>query len=164
EGVYALQTLRDNLKALKQRLLPEGEVILILESCFSGQTGDNKPLRQDISATVIPITRIAPPAEIIEIDAAQDTQAAFWDKASQHGMFTHQLLWGLYGKADSNGDGKVTLRGLETYVRKGLEGKGGRQTASFSRADDTVLAAGPWPRRRDMIEAETIEGALCEKM
>src|SRR5262249_42466891 len=122
-----------------------------------------KPLRQNISATVIPITRTAPPAEIIEIDAAQDTQAAFWDNASQHGMFTHQLLWGLHGKADS-GDGKVTLRGLEAYVRKGLEGKGGRQTASCSRADDTVLAAGPWPPRRDMIEAETIEGALCEMM
>jgi TRAP-type uncharacterized transport system substrate-binding protein len=167
--VYALPTLRDNLKAIKKRLLPEGQVILILESCFSGQSGDHKSLRQDASG--IPVSWIdLPGGEIIELDAAKDKEDAAWDDYAKHGMFTHQLLWGLYGRADSredggDGDGKVTLRELKAFVEKGLQYKGGRQTAVFSGPDDTVLtAAKPWPRRPGMADIETQERFDCDKM
>lgn len=167
--VYALPTLRDNLKAIKKRLLPEGQVILILESCFSGQSGDHKSLRQDASG--IPVSWIdLPGGEIIELDAAKDKEDAAWDDYAKHGMFTHQLLWGLYGRADSredggDGDGKVTLRELKAFVEKGLQYKGGRQTAVFSGPDDTVLtAAKPWPWRPGMADIETQERIDCDKM
>src|SRR5262245_8910324 len=96
---YALQTLRENLAALKKEKVPEGEVILILEACFSGTTGANKPLRPGTSATAISI-EIGRQEGIIEIAAAEGNQVAFWDTRAKRGMFTNLLLWGLHGEAD----------------------------------------------------------------
>jgi TRAP-type uncharacterized transport system substrate-binding protein len=174
QGVYDLQALRDKLKDIKRDLLPEGKVILILESCFSGRTGEDKPLHQNSLGTNAHIERVPPPAEIVEIGAAaQYSDIAAWEDASQHGIFTHQLLWGLYGEADKpeNGgdsDGKVTLRELAAFVKKRLANKGVEQTPSFSRIDDTVLSFsggnGSWPKRTDIGEAEKREIRLCLTM
>jgi hypothetical protein len=174
-SAYPLQTLRDNLKAIKQELLPEGEVILILEACFSGRTGDNEPLVPNTSQTAMTLTSAPPPEDIIEIDAAQGHQVAFWDNSSQRGLFTDQFLWAIHGEADKpefggNGDGKITLREVESYLRRRMPERlerngyaGAQQTAAiFARDSDRVLSAGPWRRRPDMIDVETREGGMCE--
>jgi hypothetical protein len=175
-GAYSLQTLRDNLKAIKNELLPEGQVILILEACFSGRSGDGEPLQRDSAQSGMTLPRSAPPEDIIEIDAAQVSEAAYWDNSSQRGMFTDQFVWGVHGAADKrefggNGDGKVTIEELKTFLQKRLPervdrnglGSNVQQNPFFTARDDRyVLSSAPWPRRRDMLEVELQEGAMCE--
>ena len=54
------------------------------------------------------------------VTAAQGDQFASWDEDAKHGLFTKHLLEALNGKADTedygNGDGKVTLGELQTYL------------------------------------------------
>jgi Bacterial pre-peptidase C-terminal domain len=173
---YALQTLRENLTALKNAKLPEGEVILILEACFSGRTGANKPLRPGTSESAMSFD-FGRASGIIEIAAAESNQVAFWDQRSKLGMFTDLFLWGLHGEADKpdaggNGDGKITLSELSTYVNRRLpdrltiHGLNAKQAAVFAGADGRVIAdvdGGPL-RRQDMIEVESDERAYCRAL
>jgi hypothetical protein len=61
------------------------------------------------------------------------------------------------------------LKELQEYLSRRLperlagNGLGGaRQTARFTRADDTALAAGaPWPARTDMAGVVAMEDATC---
>ncbi len=48
--------------------------------------------------------------------AVTKTQIATWDKKARHGLFTHHLLDALYGKADENGDRKVTAAEAKDYL------------------------------------------------
>ncbi len=154
QTAYALKTLRENLIAIKRELLtdPEGQVILILESCFSGRTGENEPLRPGTSSEMS-FTLVAPPAGIIEIDATQGNQPAFWDRISEHGMFTDLLLWGIHGDADKkpefdssgsgNGDGKVTLKELADYVNYRLPERLRDQRNGYNNAQQKAFFSGP---------------------
>jgi formylglycine-generating enzyme required for sulfatase activity len=171
---YALQTLRENLAALKRDKLPEGDVILILEACFSGQTGAGKPLRPNTSATSISFD-VGKQEGIVEIAAAEGNQVANWDPRARLGMFTNLLLWGLHGEADSkawggNEDKVITLAELKEYVDQRMPqqlkllGLTGTQTAVFQTGtfavDRPVIEGGPRPRQ-DMIEVEGREAAQC---
>ena len=145
-----MHALQENLKAIKRELLPDGQVILILETCYSGWDEENNSLLRNALGTLATI--ITPDDGIIEIDAAQANQTAYWDEDSRHGRFTHHLLWGLYGGADlpengGDGNGKITLQELETFVQNSMEenrlqrGNQIDQTPSFSGAPNTEISA-----------------------
>jgi hypothetical protein len=168
---YALKTLRDNLAAIKA-LIPDGQIVLILEACFSGRTGNDEPLRPGTSSVAVSYDFGGAPGALIELDAAQSNQAAFWDEKTQHGVFTDQLLFGIYGKADAqefggNGDGQVTLDELTAFLnqrmpdRLRLNKRHGEQTARIDGAGDLPLAAGVPQRRPDTRTLEAEEEAQC---
>jgi hypothetical protein len=169
---YSLKTLRDNLAAIKA-LIPDGQIVLILEACFSGRTGNDEPLRPGTSAVPVTVDMgDGPTGPLIELDAAQGDQAAFWDEKTRHGVFTDQLLFGLYGKADApefggNGDGQVTLAELTAFLEKRIPDRLkinrriGEQTANVVGAPDLALAAGGPQRRPDTRELESDEEARC---
>jgi hypothetical protein len=168
---YALKTLRGNLATIKS-LVPDGEVVLILEACFSGRTGNDEPLRPNTSQVGVTFDFGGAPGEIIELDAAQNSQAAFWDEKTQHGVFTDQLLWGIYGLADNqefggNGDGQVTLGELDAFLKKRIPDRlkvnkrNGVQTAAIFGAVDLSLTASGRQRRPDMMALEREEEANC---
>jgi hypothetical protein len=168
---YALKTLRDNLVSLKA-LVPNGQIILILESCFSGRAGNGEPVQPNTSQVGLDIDFGTPPAEIIEIDAAKSNQAAFWDDKTQHGVFTDQFLWAVYGLADEpqfggNNDGQVSVAELLAFVNKRMPDRlkvnkrTGVQTAAVSGAADTTLTSGGRRKRTDMAALEREEEVNC---
>jgi hypothetical protein len=168
---YPLKTLRDNLVNLKQ-LVPNGQIILILESCFSGRAGNGEAVQQNSSQVGLDIDFGSPAAGILEIDAAKGNQAAFWDDKNQHGVFTDQFLWAVYGLADDpqlggNGDGQVTVGEMMAFVNKRMPGRlkvnkrGGAQTAALFGAEETVLSSGGRRKRTDMAAIEREEEVNC---
>ena len=109
---YALETLYKNLE-----LLPAKSVTLFIDACFSGDSGAGMLTRGQSGLTVEALPTKAG-KKLTVITAAQGDQPASWDEKNQHGLFTHYLLEGLYGKADKNGnqDGKITLAEVKGWL------------------------------------------------
>jgi len=83
------------------------------------------------------------------VTAAQGDQFASWDEDAKHGLFTKHLLEALNGRADTadygNGDGKVTLGELKSYLDEEMTYQARRcwsrdQNASIQGDMKTVLA------------------------
>ena len=88
-------------------------------------------------------------ARLTVLTAAQADQFASWDEDAKLGLFTHHLLEALRGAADGedfgNGDGKVTLSELQTYLDDEMTYQARRrynrdQKASVQGKLDSVLA------------------------
>jgi hypothetical protein len=82
--------------------------------------------------------------------AARGNQVASWDEEAQQGLFTRYLLDGLYGAADTgrygNGDGRVTLKEVQTYLDREMSYSArrryGREQNAVSWGDpNDILAA-----------------------
>lgn len=111
---YPIDLLYKNLSKIKAR-----STTVFLDTCFSGESAKGMLIR---SASPIHIKAKMPSLTngMTVITAAQGDQLASWDDKAQHGLFTEHLLEALYGKADiqgyGNGDGKVTLKEIKTYL------------------------------------------------
>jgi formylglycine-generating enzyme required for sulfatase activity len=110
-GLYPLKELEDTLGAL-----PTKNVIVFLDSCFSGGAG-----RSVLPKGARPMGLQYPVlshGDVMVLAAATGTQiSSDYDKA-QHGLFTHYLLAGLRGEADADKDQVVTLRELVPFVKE----------------------------------------------
>jgi lipid-binding SYLF domain-containing protein/uncharacterized caspase-like protein len=110
-----LYPLNDLYAALNQ--LPAKDIIVLLDSCFSGAEGRSvlaKGVRPMILSADNPVLASK---KVIVVAAATGNQiSSDYDKAG-HGLFTHALLMGLHGAADRDKDGLVTLHELFPYVR-----------------------------------------------
>ncbi len=110
-GLYPLKELEDTLSAL-----PTKDVIVFLDSCFSGGAGRSVlPKGARPMGLQYPVLSAG---EVMVLAAATGTQiSSDYDKA-EHGLFTHYLLAGLRGEADADKDQIVTLRELVPFVRE----------------------------------------------
>jgi len=86
---------------------------------------------------------------MVIVTAAQSDQFASWDQNTKHGSFTKHQLAALRGKVDTsdygNGDGKVTLAELHSYLDEEMTYEARRlwardQKASVQGDQNTVLA------------------------
>lgn len=97
--------------------LPAKEVIVALDSCFTG-VGDRSVLAPGLR----PLATVRMPAaargRISVLSASAANEAAGSLPSSGHGAFTHHLVKGLAGDADGDTDGHLTLAELHAYVRK----------------------------------------------
>ena len=110
---YSVDVLYKNLGKL-----PARSVRVFLDACFTGQAGDGRAILK-----ASPVMRVAAlPASVAKnmtvLTAARKNQLAYWDEKSRHGMFTHHLLDALYGKGDTDKDGKVTAHEAQRYLRR----------------------------------------------
>jgi formylglycine-generating enzyme required for sulfatase activity len=109
-GLYPLKELEDTLGTL-----PTKDVIVFLDSCFSGGAG-----RSVLPKGARPMGLQYPvlaQGNVMVLAAATGTQiSSDYDKAG-HGLFTHYLLAGLRGEADADKDGLVTLTEIFPFVR-----------------------------------------------
>ncbi len=111
--LYPLDRLYENLDRL-----PAREVVVMLDSCFSGATGRSvlptgaRPVGIAIENPVLASGKLA------VITAATGTQISSDYEKEQHGLFTYFVLRGLRGEADINKNGAVEMDELYEYVRK----------------------------------------------
>jgi len=96
-------------------------VIVFVESCFSGLSADSAPLVHNINPVRI---RVRYPEfqnkNFTVITAASGQQVSSNSDALQHGVFTYHLLKGLKGAADANTDKSITIEELWRYLEKSV--------------------------------------------
>ncbi len=123
----ALKQLYDNLSQL-----PAKDVIVVLDSCFSGAGG-----RSLLAAGIRPLVNVrlaAPGDNMVVLSAAQSDQISTYYPETQHGLFTYFLLKGLHGAADLGHSGVVTTDKLFAYLRPEVEREARRQHVEQSPA------------------------------
>jgi len=65
---------------------------------------------------VITVDEVAHPPESTVITASASDQISLSSPDLKHGIFSCSLLKGLYGKADENRDGTITVGRLQSYL------------------------------------------------
>lgn len=88
--------------------------IAFLDSCYSGALASKgiKPAQE----FQVPKAEFDEPSGSVFLAATGGTDAAFEVDELQGSLFTHYLVAGLYGQADGNGDGFVTIEELYQFV------------------------------------------------
>lgn len=111
------------LHRLYQKLsdLPAKEIVVVLDSCFSGAGG-----RSVIAKGTRPIiTEVKNPVlangKILLIAASTGEQVSSTYEQKRHGLLTYFFLKGLQGDGDTNKDGKVKVTELFDYLRPQVE-------------------------------------------
>ena len=139
---YPLDILYANLAKLKAR-----SVTVYLDTCFSGDSGGGILIR---GASGLVVTPKLPKSSsrLTVLTAAKADQVASWDEKNKHGLFTNYLLAALYGKADGNGDGEISVGEVKTYLDDEMtyaarRTYGRKQTASLQGDPTTILGAVP---------------------
>lgn len=103
--------------------LPAKRKIVVVDACFSGQTGDGNSLITNAS----PLT-IKPKIDLFSDEntaiflSSKSQQVSNWYPAKNHSLFTYYFLKGLQGHGDLNSDGKITLGEMESFINDPNEG------------------------------------------
>ena len=116
-----LDTTAYPLSELYKRLnaLPAKQVIVALDSCFSGAGGRSvlakgmRPLVTEIKMDVLTGDHM------VTLTASKSTQTSGTLEEQGHGLFTYYMLKGLNGAAARNG--QVTLQSLSDYLKPKVE-------------------------------------------
>lgn len=111
---YSRDTMLAQLDALHAR-----SVTVILDACFSGTAKDGEALTQGKPVYKKPEAAQVPQNTVL-ITASRANQISRMDDKSGMSLMTLYLLEGLSGKADSNGDGTVSVAELGPYLEKNV--------------------------------------------
>jgi len=123
---YSYSKLLDNLENLKAE-----DVILFLDTCFSGTDRENNLLVKNIRPVYIDIE--TPFRENITIfSATTSTQVSSAYPNKLHGLFTYFLMKGFQSHADFNKDSIISMNEIYLYVKARVE-----ETASQNDREQT---------------------------
>jgi tetratricopeptide (TPR) repeat protein len=130
---FRLDTLYRNLELVKQRIGPERELIVMIDACFTGETGRKGESLLKISAPGFMPARPKAGGGIVRLVAASGKQPANWDPAARLGLFTSRFLMGVAGMArqvqsDSNNSMSVVWSELAAYLTSEVPSAAGRLT------------------------------------
>lgn len=112
---YSLKRLYENLGKL-----PTKEIIVALDSCFSG-AGGRSVIAKGARPLVMTMEKSAIPSNVAVLSAASGEQISSTYEEKGHGLFTYFMLKGLKGEGDANGDGKVEIGELFEYIKPQVE-------------------------------------------
>ncbi len=134
DTLIGLNTIVSTLEGSKAK-----EIIIILDSCFSGRAGRTPKLFAMNQKGLGIIPKFAQERALV-IAGSKGNQASLeFDKVG-HGYFTYYLLLGMKGEADKNRDGFITDKELCNYVTKNMEEElGNRQTPVCSNLSGLTL-------------------------
>jgi hypothetical protein len=112
---YPVKQLYQNMGALNVK-----SVTIVLDACFSGlsQAGT-------ITKSASPVfVNVANPfadaqADITVISSSKADEISTWDETNRFGLFTYNFVKSLK-EADTNHDGKITVKEIETYLSQNV--------------------------------------------
>jgi len=113
---YPLERLYERLSAL-----PAKEVVVMLDSCFSGAGGRSviaKGMRPMVLSVENPL--LTKGRTMVLTASASDQVSSTYDQKS-HGLLTYFFLKGLQGEADQNNDRRIELREVFEYLKPQVE-------------------------------------------
>ena len=124
EASYSMEKLRDKLDQC-----PAKSKLLILDCCHAGAT------RNQRNANALHLARSSEAAAVFEdvgsvttLASSQGDEYSLMLPEKNHSLFTYWLLYGLRGYADSDLDGKITLKELMDYVSSHVRDQTPNQT------------------------------------
>jgi hypothetical protein len=88
--------------------------LVFLDSCFAGAL-TAKGIKME-SSFALPKAHFDEPSGIVFLAATSESEFAYEISELEGSLFTHYLVSGLYGQADSNDDGLVTIDEIYQYV------------------------------------------------
>lgn len=101
--------------------LPAREIVVVLDSCFSG-AGGRSVIAQGARPLVLnPRSAAAPAANITVLAASSGEQISMSYAEKQHGLFTYFLLDALRGGAAVRADGALDVGALHARIRPQVE-------------------------------------------
>ena len=127
---YPIDLLYENLGGLQTR-----STTVFLDACFSGGSPRGMLIRS-ASPVYVEADVSGAAAGLTVLTAASGAQLASWDEQARHGLFTEHLLDALYGKADADGDGRVTAREAKLHLDRTMTRAARRE---FGRVQDAGL-------------------------
>lgn len=113
---YPLKRLYDQLAKL-----PAGEVVVMLDSCFSGAGGRSVVAKGMRPMMLSMDNAVSAGSRTLVLAASSGDQISSTYDAKGHGLFTYFFLKGLQGEADRNGDGRIDIGELYDYVKPQVE-------------------------------------------
>ncbi len=115
ETGFSLKRLYRNLEKL-----PVREVIVMLDSCFSG-AGGRSVLAKGARPLVVKLKNdLVMNRKTVVLSASLGNQISSTYDKKGHGLFTYFMLKGLKGEADGNSDGKVEITELFDYIKPNI--------------------------------------------
>ncbi|UPT76172.1 MAG: caspase family protein [Elusimicrobiota bacterium] len=115
--------------------LPTKDVTVVLDACFSGQ-GERSLIAKG-TRPLVAVMKTPGPANAAVLAAASGSQVSASDHEARHGLLTYQLLAGLHGAADADGDGRITTKEAFAYARPAVE-----RTAKLQNVEQTPTITG----------------------
>ncbi len=103
-------------------------VIVVLESCFSGDSASGALFKNISPAMVRNIRPVENVKSASVFCSADKNQVATWYPEKRHGLFTYFFLKGISGAADRNKDKKVTTSELSKYLKAEVPYWAGRKS------------------------------------
>jgi len=91
--------------------------IVVIDACFSGQSGDGNMLIKDASPIYVTMENEMnlDDKSVMFLSSGPD-QVSNWYPEKKHSMFTYFFLKGIQGNADINKDGSISVSELENYI------------------------------------------------
>ena len=130
---------RLELISLIQKVNPKS-VTMFFDTCYSGQTRDEKMLVASLLRPIQIITEEQDTPDNFTIFSASNyDQVSGGIEEAQHGMFSYYLMKGLEGKADENKDKKITNGELIAYLKENVS----VEALTQNREQDPMLAGDP---------------------
>jgi len=112
---YRIRTFFENLARV-----PAKSFTIVLDSCFSGNSGKGMILK-DISPAMVKVrSDYAAPKNALLLTSAAFDQVSTWYPEKRHSLYTYYFLKGVRGGADANGDGTVTAGELKAYLSENV--------------------------------------------
>lgn len=97
--------------------LPAKEIIVVLDSCFSG-AGGRSVIAQGAKPIVLSSENaMLPGGKIVVFSASAGDQISSAYSEKRHGLLTYFFLRGLQGEGDLNGDGIIEISELFEYIK-----------------------------------------------
>ncbi|MBM4133721.1 MAG: peptidase C14 [Nitrospira sp.] len=113
---YSLKRLYDHLGKL-----PAKEVVVMLDSCFSG-AGGRSVIGKGMRPMVLTMeNQFLAGGKTVVLAASSGAQVSSTYDQKGHGLLTYYFLKGLQGEADTNKDGMIDLAELFGYVKPQVE-------------------------------------------
>ena len=154
EGLLVGVDAQGTAKSLDTRSIPQSEVesilsnsqaarvIMIVDSCFSGQSSDGRPLAPGLQA-LVRTSQLETNNKTIRLTAGTSDQFAGPLPGAHRPAFSYLVLGAIRGWGDENRDGNVTAEEAVNYANDVLLvlEKGRRQTPELIGADRQMLLA-----------------------
>jgi hypothetical protein len=113
---YSLDRLYDRLASL-----PAKEVVVLLDSCFSG-AGGRSVIAEGMRPMMLSVENpLLAKGKIVVLAASSGAQVSSTYKQQGHGLLTYYFLKGLQGDADQNHDSRIEIGELFTYLKPEVE-------------------------------------------
>ncbi|WP_244495124.1 caspase family protein [Bosea sp. Root483D1] len=124
ESGYAVQTLYRNLELVRQKIGPQRQLIVMIDACFTGETGRKGESLLAVSAPGFTPAKPRTGGGIVKLVATSGTTPANWDGSQKLGLFTSRFLMGAAGLARPAGaseTGPLAWSDLQRYLKETVE-------------------------------------------